>query len=154
MEKASPGNPSNYANAVRAAVAEVNEALGDYSPGNRPQIMRGPIGKLASTYKFFPLTRIKLLGGNFFRMIPFLNKEGKIAAATKFFGILGTHGVLTGVVGLPMYGIIQALWGQWHKDDDAPQSMNDLDHDTWLRSDFLRKELDDCELTKFVMVVA
>lgn len=154
MEKASPGNPSNYANAVRAAVAEVNEALGDYSPGNRPQIMRGPIGKLASTYKFFPLTRIKLLGGNFFRMIPFLNKEGKLAAATKFFGILGTHSVLTGVVGLPMYGLIQALWGQWQKDEDAPQTMKDLDHDTWWRTEYLRKELDDSKLTKFVKDVA
>jgi len=154
MEKASPGNPSNYANAVRAAVAEVNEALGDYSPGNRPQIMRGPVGKLASTYKFFPLTRIKLLGGNFFRMIPFLNKEGKLAAATKFFGILGTHSVLTGVVGLPMYGLIQALWGQWQKDEDAPQTMKDLDHDTWWRTEYLRKELDDSKLTKFVKDVA
>jgi len=154
MEKASPGNPANYANAVRAAVAEANEALGDYSPGNRPQIMRGPIGKLVSTYKFFPLTRIKLLGGNFFRMIPFLNKEGKIAAATKFFGILGTHSILTGVVGLPMYGIIQALWGQWQKDDDAPQTMKDLDHDTWWRTDYLRNELGDGEVAKLLGEIA
>jgi hypothetical protein len=154
MEQASPGNPANYANAVRAAVAEVNEALGDYSPGNRPQIMRGPIGKLTSTYKFFPLTRIKLLGGNFFRMIPFLNKEGKIAAATKFFGILGTHSILTGVVGLPMYGIIQALWGQWQRDDDAPQTMKDLDHDTWWRTDFLRNELGDGEVAKLLGEIA
>lgn len=154
MEKASPGNPANYAKAVRSAVAEVNEALGDYSPGNRPQIMRGPIGKLTSTYKFFPLTRIKLLGGNFFRMIPFLNKEGKIAAATKFFGILGTHGLLTGVVGLPMYGIIQALWGQWQKDDDAPQTMKDLDHDTWWRTEYLRNELGDGEVAKLLGEIA
>jgi hypothetical protein len=154
MEKASPGNPTNYANAVRAAVAEANEALGDYSPGNRPQIMRGPIGKLLSTYKFFPLTRIKLLGGNFFRMIPFLNKEGKIAAATKFFGILGTHSILTGVVGLPMYGLIQALWGQWQKDEDAPQTMKDLDHDTWWRTEFLRAELGDGQFTRFAKEIA
>jgi hypothetical protein len=154
MEKASPGDPTNYANAVRAAVAEANEALGDYSPGNRPQIMRGPIGKLLSTYKFFPLTRIKLLGGNFFRMIPFLNKEGKIAAATKFFGILGTHSILTGVVGLPMYGLIQALWGQWQKDEDAPQTMKDLDHDTWWRTEFLRAELGDGQFTKFAKEIA
>ena len=154
MEKASPGDPTNYANAVRAAVAEANEALGDYSPGNRPQIMRGPIGKLLSTYKFFPLTRIKLLGGNFFRMIPFLNREGKIAAATKFFGILGTHSILTGVVGLPMYGLIQALWGQWQRDEDAPQTMKDLDHDTWWRTEFLRAELGDGEFTKLAKEIA
>jgi len=145
---------TRYANAVRAAVAEANEALGDYSPGNRPQIMRGPIGKLLSTYKFFPLTRIKLLGGNFFRMIPFLNKEGKIAAATKFFGILGTHSILTGVVGLPMYGLIQALWGQWQRDEDAPQTMKDLDHDTWWRTEFLRAELGDGQFTKFAKEIA
>jgi len=145
---------TRYANAVRAAVAEANEALGDYSPGNRPQIMRGPIGKLLSTYKFFPLTRIKLLGGNFFRMIPFLNREGKIAAATKFFGILGTHSVLTGVVGLPMYGLIQALWGQWQKDEDAPQTMKDLDHDTWWRTEYLRAELGDGEFTKLAKEIA
>jgi len=145
---------TRYANAVKAAIAEVNEALGDYSPGNRPQIMRGPIGKLLSTYKFFPLTRIKLLGGNFFRMIPFLNKEGKIAAATKFFGILGTHSILTGVVGLPMYGLIQALWGQWQKDEDAPQTMKDLDHDTWWRTEFLRAELGDGQFTKLAKEIA
>ena len=154
MEKASPGDPANYANAVKAAVAEVDEALGDYSPGNRPQIMRGFLGKALSTYKFFPLTRIRLLGGNFFRMIPGLNKEGKIAAATKFFGILGTHSILTGVVGLPMYGIIQALWGQWQRDEDAPQTMKDLDHDTWWRTEYLRKELGDGEFTKLAKEIA
>jgi len=154
MEKASPGNPTNYANAVRAAIAEVNEALGDYSPGNRPQIMRGPIGKLLSTYKFFPLVRLRLLGGNFFRMIPGLNKEGKVAAATKFFGILGTHGILTGAVGLPMWGLMQALWGQWQKDEDAPQTMKDLDHDTWWRTEFLRAELGDGQFTKLAKEIA
>ena len=153
-EKASPGNPTNYANAVKAAIAEVNEALGDYSPGNRPQIMRGFLGKLLSTYKFFPLVRLRLLGGNFFRMIPGLNKEGKKAAAIKFFGILGTHSILTGVVGLPMYGIIQALWGQWQKDEDAPQTMKDLDHDTWWRTEFLRAELGDGQFTKFAKEIA
>jgi hypothetical protein len=87
-------------------------------------------------------------------MIPGLNKEGKKAAAIKFFGILGTHSILTGVVGLPMYGIIQALWGQWQKDEDAPQTMKDLDHDTWWRTEFLRAELGDGEFTKLAKEIA
>ena len=137
-EKASPGNPLNYHEAVKAAVRETNEVLGNYNANNKPMIMRGASGKLLGMYKFFPFLTTKLLVGNFFKMMPMLNKQGKTAAATKFFGVLGTHMLLGGLVALPAFSMImnllQKAWAQWQRDPDAPTEMRDVDYETWFRT--------------------
>ena len=87
LQKAIPGNPMNYHEAVKAAIQETNEVLGNYNANNKPMIMRGGVGRVVTMYKFFPLLTTKLLVVNFFKMLPGLNKQGKVAAATKFFGV-------------------------------------------------------------------
>ena len=152
LEKASPGNPMNYHEAVKLAVRETHEALGNYSESNRPLIMRGGLGKLVTMYKFFPLVRTKLLAVNFFRMLPLLNKEGKKAAATKFFGVLGTHLMFGGYVALPMFSLVMGalglLWSKWQKDPDAPDDMKSIDYETWWRTEYIPKMLGDTKLSK------
>jgi hypothetical protein len=151
LEKASPGNPMNYHEAVKLAVRETHEALGNYSESNRPLIMRGGLGKLVTMYKFFPLVRTKLLAVNFFRMLPLLNKEGKKAAATKFFGVLGTHLMFGGYVALPMFSLVMGalglLWSKWQKDPDAPDDMKSIDYETWWRTEYIPKMLGDTKLS-------
>jgi hypothetical protein len=144
MQKANPKDPANFHKAVKAAIAETNEALGDYSPGNRQLILRGPIGRFLGIYKYFGYQRIKYLGTNFFKMIPGLNKEGKAAAATKFFGVLGMHTLLYGIAsgaGIPMASAIGSLWNQWQKDPDAPKTMKDMNFNTWWKTEWLPEEL-------------
>ena len=153
MNKANPSKKAtNYHEAVKAAVRETNEALGNYDINNRPLVMRGPLGKLVSMYKFFPLITTRILAGNFFRMLPGLNKEGKAAAATKFFGILGTHALFGGVVALPAFSLAMkamgAAWQQWLKDDDAPDEMRDKDFETWFRTEYLPSVFDSPDMKR------
>jgi hypothetical protein len=141
QEKANPGNLANYHEAVKQAVRETNEILGNYNPNNKPMLMRGAGGKILGMYKFFPFITTKLLIGNFFKMLPMFNKQGKVAAATKFFGILGTHALFGGLVALPAFsmvmGALKAAWEEWQKDPDAPTEMRDVDYETWWRTEWL-----------------
>jgi hypothetical protein len=152
LQKANPGNPMNYHEAVKLAVRETHEALGNYDPTNRPLVMRGGFGRLITMYKFFPLVRTKLLGINFFKMIPFLNKEGKKEAATKFFGIMGTHLFFGGYTALPMFslvmGILGLFWKKWQKDPDAPDDMKSVDYETWFRTDYVPNKIGDTNLSR------
>jgi hypothetical protein len=131
----------SFEESMDRAVDETNEIFGNYDPDNKPMFMRGATGRLATMYKFFPLITTKLLVGNFFRMIPFMNKEGKVAAATKLFGVLGTHLLLGGVVALPMFSLVMdvlgAAWREWGQDPDAPDDMKSLDYEVWFRTEFL-----------------
>jgi len=131
------------AEAVHSAVQEVTEALGNYAAYGKPMIMRGAGGKLVTMYKFFPLITTKLLVNNFFRMLPLMNKEGKVAAATKFFGIMGTHLLAGGLTALPLFGVVMtmigAAWDKWGRDPDAPAEMKDVDYLTWWKSVYMDK---------------
>ena len=136
--------------AIEKAVNEVNEALGNYSPYGKPMLMRGAGGRLATMYKFFPLVTTRQLVGNFFRMLPMFNKEGKAAAATKFFGIMGTHLLLGGVRSLPMFSVVMSMlgaaWAHWGKDPDAPDEMKDVDYETWWLTEYIPSMLGDTKL--------
>lgn len=154
LQKASPGNPTNYHEAVKAAVRETNEVLGNYGANNKPMMMRGAGGRLVTMYKFFPLLTTKLLVTNFFKMLPMFNKQGKAAAATKFFGVLGSHALFGGLVALPAFSlamkVLQAAWEQWQKDPDAPDEMRDIDYETWWRTEWLPKYFGNPELARLV----
>jgi len=145
LQKANPNDPTNYDEAVKAAIRETNEVLGNYNANNKPMLMRGAGGRLVTMYKFFPLVTTKLLVTNFSKMLPMFNKEGKAAAATKFFGVLGTHTLFGGLVALPAFslvmGLLQAAWEKWQKDPDAPDEMRDIDYETWWRTVWLPENL-------------
>ncbi len=134
----------DYDKAVKAAVDEVYESFGNYSPDNRPLLMQGPAGKVLTMYKFFPLVTYKNLISNFFRMMTGLNREDKVKAATKFFGVLGTHLLLGGLEALPLFtvvmGLIGAAWNQWGRDPDAPDEMKNLDYLTWWKTEFMPQQ--------------
>ena len=136
--------------AVDKAVQETNETFGNYSAYNRPMIMRGALGKIVTQYKFFPLVTTKLLVGNFFKMMFSMNKEAKVEAATKFFGIMGTHLLFGGLVALPLFstvmGMLGAAWRRWGKDKDAPDDMKSIDFKTWFRTIHLPELFGDTKL--------
>lgn len=137
----------SYEDAVDQAVADVNEALADYDLSNRPRWMQQGFGRVAFQFKMYPLHMTLLLLTNFKRMLPLLNKEGKAAAATKFFGILGSTFMLAGAAGLPMFSAAlgAASWAmkQMAEDDDLPEEFKDKDFETWFRTVFLKQKLGD-----------
>jgi hypothetical protein len=129
--------------AINQAVSDVNEALANYDITNRPRFMQQGIGKVALQFKMFPLHTALLLGTNFIKMFPLLNKEGKKAAAIKFFGITMTAGSIAGLAGLPFgfLGVIAAAFKHMQDDDEFPDELKDKDSTAWFRNVFLPQQL-------------
>ena len=129
--------------AINQAVSDVNEALANYDITNRPRFMQQGIGKVALQFKMFPLHTALLLTTNFKKMMPFLNKEGKKAAAIKFFGIYLTAGSLAGLAGLPFpfLGVLAAAFRDLQDDEDWPEDLKGIDSETWFRTVFLPEKL-------------
>ena len=137
----------DYNAAVQKAVDSTNEALGNYDITNKPRFMQQGIGKVAFQFKMYPLQMTLLMLTSFKRMLPFLNKEGKKEAATKFFGMMGTSALLGGVANMalfsPIMGLIGWAWGQMRDDEDWPEELKDLDFITWFKTVFLPEKLGD-----------
>jgi len=133
--------------AINQAVSDVNEALGNYDVTARPRFMQRGIGKVLSQFKTFPLHMTLLLCTNFVKMLPFLNKEGKKAAAVKFFGIYLTAGSIAGLAGIPAFGpiigVVNYLFKELQGEDDWPDELKALDPTTWFRNVFLQEKLGD-----------
>jgi hypothetical protein len=140
----------DYDAAVQKAVDSTNEALGNYDITNRPRFMQQGIGKIAFQFKTYPLQMSLLLLTNFKKMLPFLNKEGKKEAITKFFGMMGTSFLLAGAANMalfsPIMGLVGWAWSQLELDDDWPEELKDLDFETWFRTVFLPEKLGDVTL--------
>lgn len=140
----------DYDAAVQKAVDSTNEALGNYDVTNRPRFMQQGIGKIAFQFKTYPLQMFLLLLTNFKKMLPFLNKEGKKEAVTKFFGMMGTSFLLAGASNMALFSPIMGLagwaWSQMGADDDWPEELKDLDFETWFRTVFLPEQLGDITL--------
>jgi hypothetical protein len=131
--------------AINQAVKDVNEALGNYDISNRPRWTQRGLGKMVFQFKMFPLHTTLLLLTNFAKMMPFLNKEGKKAAATKFFGIYLTAGSIAGLSGIPFFssslGAIATAFKAMQEEDDWPDELKDIDAKTWFREVFLPEHL-------------
>jgi hypothetical protein len=136
--------------AIEATIAETYEVFGNYDTYNRPLWMQKGAGRMLGLYRMFPIQTFRLLGNNFKEMIPKLNKEGKEAAAKKFFGTIGMTILLGGVVAAPMFSNIMTLagglWNWFGKDPDAPDDMKEIDYKLWWRTRYIPKLLGDMGL--------
>jgi hypothetical protein len=140
----------DYDTAVQKAVDSTNEALGNYDITNRPRFMQQGIGKIAFQFKTYPLQMSLLLLTNFKNMLPYLNKEGKKEAATKFFGIMGTSFLLAGAANMalinPILGLAGWAWSQMSDDEDWPEELKGISFPTWVFEVFLPDKLGDITL--------
>ena len=136
--------------AINHAVDDVNEALANYDPTARPLFMQKGIGKVLLQFKMYPFHVITLLATNFIKMIPFLNKEGKKAAATKFFGMYLTAGSIAGLANIPAFApitwVIAAAFRKAQEEEDWPEELKNLDSETWFRNVYLPKLLGDMQI--------
>ena len=130
--------------AINQAVDDVNESLGNYDVTNRPRFMQQGIGKVLTQFKMFPLHVTLIMATNFMKMLPILNKEGKKAAATKFFGTYLTAGSVAGLAGIPMFSTIAGVITEAMKamqGDEADDELRDLDSTAYLRYVLLPEKL-------------
>jgi len=137
----------SYDEAVQQAADDTNEALGNYDITNRPRFMQQGLGKVAFQFKMYPLQMTLLMLTNFKKMLPFLNKEGKKEAATKFFGMMGTSFLAGGVANMalfsPIMGLLGWAWSAMGKDDDWPEELKGLNFEIWFKTVFLPEKLGD-----------
>jgi hypothetical protein len=140
----------SYEDAVQKAVDSTNEALGNYDVTNKPRFMQQGVGKVAFQFKTYPLQMTLLLLTNFKKMFPFLNKEGKKEAATKFFGMMGTSYLLAGAANTalfsPIIGLIGWAWGQMSAEEDWPEELKNISFETWFLKVFLPEKLGDVKI--------
>jgi len=140
----------SYDDAVQKAVDSTNEALGNYDITNRPRFMQQGIGKIAFQFKTYPLQMSLLLLTNFKNMLPYLNKEGKKEAATKFFGMMGTSFLLAGAANMalinPILGLAGWAWSQMSDDEDWPEELKGISFPTWFFEVFIPENLGDVTL--------
>jgi hypothetical protein len=140
----------DYDTAVQKAVDSTNEALGNYDITNRPRFMQQGIGKIAFQFKTYPLQMSLLLLTNFKNMLPYLNKEGKKEAATKFFGMMGTSFLLAGAANMalinPILGLAGWAWSQMSEDEDWPEELKGISFPTWFFEVLLPDMLGDITL--------
>ena len=134
--------------AAETAAELTTESLFNYTQYNKPRFMKRGAFKLGTQFLTYPMQMTWFLTNNFLRMLPFLNKQEKGEAATKFFGTLGMTFMFGGATSLGMglvsystimgmaEGVREAFRGE---DDDWPEEgpLGKRNLDLWFRETFL-----------------
>jgi hypothetical protein len=132
--------------AIRIAIAETKESLGDFAIGSRPRYMQGEIGRLVFNLKSFMVNTLLFELVNLKRMIKADSKEERVAAATKFLGLWATTSLALGQSATPLYTVIMSVLGlafEYLKDDDWPEDMKAMNFEMWYRTIWIPKHLGD-----------
>jgi hypothetical protein len=95
--------------AVEEALSLTTEGLFNYSQFNKPRILRSTLAKLPTQFMTFPLQMTSYLVRNFWGMLPFVNAEGKAAAAQTFFTTMAMVFVFGGVTAFPLYSAVMGM---------------------------------------------
>lgn len=92
----------------------------DYSSGNRPRVMQGNVAKVILLFKQFGqnmiYTMLRSLHQSFKAETPAARREARRALG----GIMASHAVFAGTMGLPMIGTILGLMSFFGGGDDEP----------------------------------
>jgi len=120
--------------AVEKAEGLLLEGAFDYTEFGKPRAMTfHPLARLPTQFMTFTIQMTSYLIRNFYGMLPFLNREGKKAAATQFFGSLMMTYAFAGVTGLPMYsfvmGVLEGFRDMLRPDEDSPEADELYDKD-------------------------
>jgi len=132
--------------AIRIAIAETKEALGDFSVNSRPRYMQGELGRLVFNLKSFMVNTLLFEVVNLKRMIKADSKEERAAAATKFLGLWATTALALGQPATPLYTVIMSVLGlafEYLKgeNDDWPEDMKAMNFEMWYRLKWIPEQL-------------
>lgn len=100
-----------------------NKGMFDFSNWNKSRFAKGRIGRLALQMQSYRQSMNMLLLRSFVRMLPFMNKEGKLAAARVFFGIAGMTALYGGIRVTHISALVMAAytvmkWAESLSDED------------------------------------
>lgn len=92
----------------------------DYSAGNRPRFMQGNAAKVILLFKSYAQNMVYTLARSAYQSVNGLDAKERAEARKALGGILATHAMAAGVLGLPMVTTILAAISAAGGDDDEP----------------------------------
>lgn len=105
----------SHEEAYKAAVDDVYASQFDYSSGNRPRIMQGNVARVVLLFRQYSQNMIYTLTRNAIKAA----KGDKVAQRT-LAGLLVSHALGAGVLGLPVVGLLLSAASAIGSDDDEP----------------------------------
>jgi hypothetical protein len=106
---------TNYADEV------IRVTHGDYSGANAPRFMRTNMGRLITQFRKFQLIQISMFARLFNQAFRGANKEERAAGRSALLWMFTHAGIAGGVMGLPGFAAIAAVWGFMFGDEDEPE---------------------------------
>lgn len=114
--------------AMKQADSLTRKAMFDFTNWNKSRYSKAPAGRLALQMRSYSITMSSLLFRSFYGMLPYFNKEGKVASAKVFFGV----GAMTALYGglrvtqfstLAMlgYGLLNFVKDMFEDDDEEEE---------------------------------
>ena len=113
--------PEVMRNAAKQAVYLTEMINGGTAAASAPRIAQNGLGSVVFMYKRYGVSMYALLFDSAKRALKDQSPEAKIIAAKQFTGILGATTLLSGVAGIPVFGIAALLYNLLFADDDEPQ---------------------------------
>lgn len=110
---------SNHKAAFDQATKATYDGHFDYGAANRPRIMQGNVAKVLLLFKQYGQNMIYTLSRNAYQSIKGTDAE-KAEARKALAGLLASHAMAAGVLGLPMVSTLLAAASMVGGDDDEP----------------------------------
>lgn len=92
----------------------------DYSANNRPRVMQGNVARVLLLFKQYGQNMVYTLVRNAQQALAAAKPEDRAAARKALAGLLTTHAMAAGVLGLPMVTTLLAAASMLGGDDDEP----------------------------------
>ncbi|QPS09557.1 PLxRFG domain-containing protein [Delftia acidovorans] len=106
--------------AYQDAVQATYDGHFDYSANNRPRIMQGNVARVLLLFKQYGQNMVYTLVRNAQQAMAAAKPEDRAAARKALAGLLTTHAMAAGVLGLPMVTTLLAAASMLGGDDDEP----------------------------------
>jgi hypothetical protein len=116
VKRSNPTNAVNYADKI------IYMTHGDYSGFNAPRISRSTIGRLATQFRKFQLIQISLMARLFNDAFAGQDAETRMIGKRALAFTIGHTAVMGGLMGLPGFAAIAALYGMLFGDEDEPDN--------------------------------
>ncbi|BDE74071.1 PLxRFG domain-containing protein [Delftia lacustris] len=106
--------------AYQDAVQATYDGHFDYSSNNRPRVMQGNVARVLLLFKQYGQNMVYTLVRNAQQALAAAKPEDRAAARKALAGLLTTHAMAAGVLGLPMVTTLLAAASMLGGDDDEP----------------------------------
>jgi len=116
------GPKGNQRMAIDYADKIIYDTHGDYTSANAPRIMRTVIGRVATQFRKFQLIQISLMAKLSHDAFVNEDKDTRAIGKRALMFTLGHTAVMGGIMGLPGFAAIAALYGMLFGDEDEPDN--------------------------------